>query len=72
MRRCKPRGVGLALVMVPMLFSLPACGPEGTGSIHADRSAASGVMLIPDRKEPGPPPSFRVGRPAPRPRAPRR
>jgi hypothetical protein len=72
MRPCKPRGIGLALVMVPMLLSLPACGPGGAGSIHADRSAKSGVMLIPDPKEPGPPPNFRVGRPAPRPGAPRR
>jgi hypothetical protein len=34
---------------------VPACGPEGVGSIHADPARTSSVMVTPDRKAHMPP-----------------
>jgi hypothetical protein len=51
----------------------PGCGPEGAGTVHADRSAVSGVMVIPNRNDPGP--SRRRasgGQPLPNPKSSRR
>ena len=51
--------VGLAPVRPTLLgcvvaVFVPACGPEGAGSIHIDRSRTSSIMVTPDRKAPMP------------------
>jgi hypothetical protein len=72
-RPSKPRKVGLAIVLVSVFLAPPGCGPEGAGSVHVDRATATrGVALIPDRKDPGPPPKSHGGRHVPRPIASRR
>jgi hypothetical protein len=44
------------LVCVVWAMTLPSgCDNEGAGSIHVDRSFKSQVMVVPDRKAPGPP-----------------
>ncbi len=47
------------------LFLLPACAPQGAGSIEAGRTGGSRIMVVPDRDDPGPaPPKTRPGRAA--------
>lgn len=44
-----------ALLACVLAVFAPACGPEGEGSVHIERSRASSVMVTPDRKVPLPP-----------------
>jgi hypothetical protein len=46
--------VRAALLACVLAVFVPACGPEGEGSIHIDRSRTSSVMVTPDRKAPMP------------------
>jgi hypothetical protein len=43
-----------ALLACVLAVLMPACGPEGGGSIHIDRSRTSSIMVTPDRKAPMP------------------
>src|SRR5262249_693645 len=43
----KPVRLGLVLVVT---LIVPACAPEGAGSIHADRAGTSSIMVTPDRR----------------------
>ena len=46
----------LCLVCAVWAMTLPSgCDNEGAGSIHVDRSFKSQVMVVPNRKAPGPP-----------------
>ena len=64
------RGTGL---LVLTILLLPACGPPKVGSIGADDSANSRVVLGSDRKEPIPTPvKVRAGRPSSKPNAPQK
>jgi hypothetical protein len=40
----------LALLPCVVAVVVPACGPEGVGSIHADPARTSTVMVAPSRK----------------------
>jgi hypothetical protein len=52
---------------------MPACAPEGAGSIHINRSRISSVMVTPDRKSHMPSQTkARGGRPIPKSNLPRR
>jgi hypothetical protein len=54
MRPLSSRSV--CLVGAAWAMSLPAgCGDQDAGSIQVDRSFKSQVMVVPDRKSPGPP-----------------
>jgi hypothetical protein len=43
------RRLGLACVVVA---ALPACEPDGAGSIHVDRAQLKPYTAVPDRKSP--------------------
>ena len=45
------RRLGLACVAAA---SMPACEPEGAGSIHVDRAQLKQYTPVPDRKSPEP------------------
>ena len=75
----RPTGLPLPLVGLPavrpalrllaclVVVVVPACGPEGAGSIHTDQASPSRVMVTPDRKAPIPSKTqARTGRTAPR------
>ncbi len=55
MRATRDRAWVGACALLTAALTVPGCGPEGAGTIHAERSGASTVMVLPDRKAPGPP-----------------
>ncbi len=72
MRRSTLRAAGLACAL-GIATTWAGCGPEGVGTIGADRPAVSSVMLLPERDASIPTPTKgRVRPPAARAKAIRR